>query len=53
MGGAIPGLVVLGSKKKKQAEQVMEGDQASKQHLSMVSASTPSPQAPALFEFLP
>jgi hypothetical protein len=40
VGGAIPGLVVLGSIRK-QAEQTMRG-QASKQDPSMASASAPA-----------
>jgi hypothetical protein len=38
VGGAIPGLVILGSIRK-QAEQ---GKQASKEHPSMASASAPA-----------
>jgi hypothetical protein len=40
VGGAIPGLVVLGSTRK-QAEQAMR-KQASKQHPSTASASAPA-----------
>ena len=40
MGGAIPGLLVLGSIRE-QAEQA-RGKQASKKHLSMASASAPA-----------
>ena len=40
MGGAIPGLVVLGAIRK-QAEQAMRSKQASKQHSSMAAASIP------------
>ena len=40
VGGTIPGLVVLGSIRE-QAEQAM-GKQASKEHLSMASASAPA-----------
>jgi hypothetical protein len=38
IGGAIPGLVVLGSIRK-QAEQAMHREQAIKQYFSLVSAS--------------
>jgi hypothetical protein len=41
VGGAIPGLVVLGSIRE-QAEQARGGGQASKEHTPMASASAPA-----------